>query len=275
MAETHFLNAVAAYLRGTAGKGDVAEPVQAGDLPAVVVSLDSVQRVGSGLGERTTMVTSGVLHWTATIDLANPVLPEDPKFKLVTQDHPEQLILPQDTLLRANGSEGPLEAADLSVSVGGVPQTVVNALPAAGQVSADAALGVLTFGSPLPTTGSVVAGYFVGRWERRVTEIAGVLRFDVRAADASGVASLSAAVVESLLQAVHPALKGLRKIALTSLSSVGVSDPLRADSRGRTALFSFDYEHEVDRPYSSGGVIRKIGVTAEVSRSLDKKEPAS
>jgi len=269
MAETHFLNAVAAYLHTKAGHGDVAEPAQAGDLPAVVVSLDSVQRLGSGLGERTTMISNGVLSWTATIDLANPVLPEDPKFKLVPDDHPEQLILPQGALLRADGSEGALGPADLSVTVGGTPQTVVKAPPGPGEVSADALLGMLTFGSPLPTAGNVVVSYFIGQWERRITEIAGVLRVDVRAADASGVASLSTAVVDALLQAIHPALKGLRKIALTSLSSVGIADPLRADSRGRTALFSFDYEHEIDRPYSSGGVIDRIEQHVDVTERLN------
>jgi len=268
MAETEFLDAIASYLRAAgASKTDIAEPLQAGDLPAVVLSLDSVHRVGSGLGERTAMVTDGVLQWTATIDLANPVLPEEPSFKLVPDDHPETLILPQGDLRRADGSEGALGPADLSVSLNGTALTVVNAPPAAGQVRADAPLGVLTFSSPLPKTGKVVATYFISQWERRVTEIAGVLRVDVRAADVAGVTTLSATVVDALLQAAHPTVKGLRKIAVTSLASIGVPDPLRADSRGRAALFSFDYENEVDRPYSSGGIIERIEITSTLNGS--------
>jgi len=270
MAETEFLSTIANYLKTGANLSptpalvDIAEPVQGTDLPAVVLSLDTVQRLGSGLGERSAMITDSALPWTATIDLANPVLPEEPTFVLLSPDR-RQLILPHGGLRQADGGEGPLGAADLSVTVAGVARTVVNTPPGANEVRADPTVGLLAFGSPLPATGKVIANYVLGQWERRVTEITGVLRVDVRAASVSAVADLSAAVVTSLMQAPRVTIKGLRKIAVTELSSIGLPDSLRANSRGRTALFNFDYEHEVNRPDSSGGIIQHIPITSRLN----------
>jgi len=272
MAETEFLAAIADYLKNRAGLAPapqtigVAEPVQGTDLPAVVLSLDSVQRLGSGLGERSALVTDGALPWTVTIDLANPVLPEEPTFRLLSDDK-TQLILPHGGLRQLEGAEGPLGPSDLQVTVAGTPITVVNTPPGAGEVRADPAIGLLTFGSALPATGDVVVSYVLGQWERRVTQIAGVMRVDVRAASVTAAAELSAAVVSALSQATHATIKGLRKISVTSLSSVGLPDAQRADSRGRVALFSFDYEHEVNRPESSGGVIQRIPITSLIAGS--------
>lgn len=269
-AETAFLTAVADYLRTGAGLTpapalvDIAEPLQSSDLPAVVLSLETVQRPGSGLGERSEMITDGALPWTASIDLTNPVLPEEPDFVLLSPNRRE-LILPHGGLRQADGGEGPLGAADLSVTVGGVARTVVNTPPGADEVRADPTVGLLVFGSALPANGTVVANYVLGQWERRVTQIAGVLRVDVRASTAGVVATLSAAVVDALMGAVQVEIKGLRKLAVTELSSIGLPDTLRANSRGRSALFGFDYEHEVNRPDSSGGIIQRVPITSRLT----------
>jgi len=269
MAESEFLNAIVNYLKTGAGLSpapalvDIAEPVKATDLPAIVLSLDTVQRLGSGLGERSALITDGALPWTATIDLANPILLEEPTFVLLSPDR-RQLILPHGGLRRADGGEGPLGPADLSVTVGDTAYTVVNTDPDTNEVRADPTVGLLTFGNPLPAAGKVVANYVLGQWERRVTELTGVLHVDVRDVAAEAVAQLSAAVVTALMQAPQVAIKGLRRIAVTELSSIGLADALRAKSRGRTALFDFQYEHEVNRPDSSGGIIRRIPITSRL-----------
>lgn len=269
--ETGFLDAIAAHVtsRAPSAKVGFAEPVGAPDLPAVVLSLDSVQRLGSGLGERSALITNGALQWTSTIALANPGLPEEPSFALFTIERPRELILPHGGLRQADGDEGPLGPADLTVKVNGTARTVVTGTPAnPNEVSADPRIGLLRFGGDLAPTDTVVATYFLGQWERRVTPIAGVLRADVRAAAIGDVVAVSGAVFAALAEAAQPAVRGLRKISLTSLTSVGLPDSQRADSRGRTALYTFDYEHEVNRPDSSGGIIQRVDIHAVLKQGV-------
>lgn len=269
MAETAFLAALAAFLRDQAGllpapaSVGVIDPVQAGELPALVLSLEKVQRQHPGLGERAELISDGALPWQATIDLANPVLPQEPGFVLLSADR-RSLILPHGGLRQADGGEGPLGPADLSVSVAGAARTVVAGAPGAGQVQADAQIGLLRFGAALPATGLVRVSYVLGQWERRVTPLSGVLRLDIWAADGSSCASLSDAAINALLAAPDAALAQLHKLVLTDLSGVGVPDPLRVRARGRTARFAFAYEHVVDRPDSSGGVIRQIPIHSQL-----------
>jgi hypothetical protein len=267
MAETAFLTAVADFLdsdaRLASAKIGIAEPAAAGDLPAIVLSLEELHRLGGGLGERSAMITDGALPWRATIDLANPVLPEEPSFLLLSADR-RQLILPHGGLRRRDGSGGPLGAADLALTVAGAPRTVVNAAPGPNEVRADPLVGELTFGGGLPLTGTVVADYVLGQWERRVTNLAGTLRLDVRAASTAAVADLSAAAIDALLAAARKGLPGLSTISLSNLSSIGLADTALASSRGRSARFSFEYEHELNRPDSSGGVIRRIPITSQL-----------
>jgi hypothetical protein len=269
MAETAFLAALSAFLRDQAGllpapgSVGVADPVQNTDLPALVLALEKVQRQHPGLGERSELISHGALLWQATIDLANPVLPEEPTFVLLSADR-LSLTLPHGGLRQLDGGEGPLGPADLSVSVAGTPRTVVAGVPGAGQVQADAAIGLLRFGTPLPGVGLVVVNYVLGQWERRVTPISGVLRLDVWAANGNTCTTLSDAAVNALLAAPDRTLTQLHKLVLTDLSSIGVPDPLRAGARGRTARFGFAYEHVVNRPDSSGGVIRRIPINTEL-----------
>ncbi len=92
----------------------------------------------------------------ATIDLANPVLPEEPDFVLLDATR-RVLILPHGGLVRQDGSDpgdAPLAAADITVLVAGAPRTVVTAPPAAGEVRADPRVGTLTFGDALAGGGN-------------------------------------------------------------------------------------------------------------------------
>jgi hypothetical protein len=276
-AETAFFSALAGYL-STPGlltpapaRIGSAEPIIAAELPAIVLSLEEVQRLGAGLGERAALVTDGALPVTARVDLANPVLPEEPGFRLLSDDR-RTLVLPHGGWVKADGSSGALSSADLQVSVDGAPRTVVNAAAGAAQVRPDALVGTLLFGAALPATGIVQATYVLGQWERRVTPIAGVLRIDLRAAAAADLVALTAAVADAFDDgAALPS--GLRKMVLGQMSSIGAPVPALANARGSSLRYRFEYEHVVNRPDSSGGVIARIPISTRLQATT--VEPAS
>ena len=103
------------------GQVGVVEPVAAGDLPAVVLSLDATSRVRVGIGERSELVT-GALPARTTVDLANPALPGEPTFSLVDGTR-TVLTLLHGGQVHADGSEAttPLDPADITVTLDGAP----------------------------------------------------------------------------------------------------------------------------------------------------------
>lgn len=281
-AETALIDALAAHLAQRTGLATArvgpALPAAAGDLPAIALSLPEVHRISPGLGERAALISDGALPVRARIDLANPFLPGEPGFSLVSADR-LSLVLPHGGQVKADATTGPLAAADLQVSVAGVARTVVQAAPGAGQVQPDAATGTLRFGAPLPATGEVVANYFLGQWERRVTPLAGRLLVTVCTAGSAQaqaqMRTLSVAVADAMDEA-GTLPRGLRKVALAALGATTVLAAVEAGpagSRRRELLFSFEYEHEINRPDTSGGVIRRIPITSQLlSTAVD---PAS
>jgi len=269
MAANAFLTAVGTYLAGAGltpapATIGIAEPIRKADLPAIVLSLQDTDNAGTGVGERTTLITDGVLPWQATIDLANPVLPEEPTFRLLN-DARTILTLPHGGLVRQDGSTGPLTAADLSVTVGGTNRPVVTGPPAGDEVRADPQVGQLTFATPLPGTGTVEALYLLGQWEQRLGRLAGTLRVDVCSATADTLAILSAGVVDALLDArARQEIRRLHHLDLAALSSIGALEvPLNL--RRRSAQFHFAFELEINRPDSSGGIIQRIPITTRLS----------
>lgn len=275
-AETALISALAAYfarpglLAPVPASAGAAEPIAVAELPSIVVSLPEVRRLGAGLGERASAMT-GALPVSVEIALANPVLPSEPGFNLLSADR-LTLVLPHGGWVKADGSLGPIAGADLQVAVGGAARTIVNAPPGALEVRPDAPVGTLLFGAPLPGAGSVQATYFVGQWERRMTPIAGRLALDVRAAAAVDVDALSSALLDAMDDAEQLPV-GLRKLALQSLAPIGRADVQLAGSRGRTLNYSFEFEHQIDRPDSSGGVIRRIPIGTRLLSTL--VEPGS
>jgi hypothetical protein len=265
MAEIQFLEAVRSFLAGPAGLTPApaavgaAEPLTAGtDLPAVVLSLEQAQRDGGGEGRGEPV--SGALPWRAVLDLADPVLPGDPPLVLLSADR-RRLTLPHGGLVTRDGGPGPLAAADFEVTVAGVSRTLVPGPPGAGEVAVEPAVGQLTFGAPLPASGELVAEYILGRWERRTVHLKGTLRADVCAADAAAVGPLAAAVVEALeSDAARAALPRLHRMDLTALGSIGAPEPDFAGCRRQSLRFAFRWEHQIDRPDSSGGILRRIEV---------------
>jgi hypothetical protein len=204
------------------------------------------------VGERSSLVV-GALRWQATVDLANPVLPEDPSFRLLDPAR-KVLVLPHGGLVRADGSEGPLGAADLTVTLNGGPRAA----------AADPAVGKLTFVTALPATGTVQASYFVGQWERRVERLSGVLRVDACGKTAADAAALSDAALDALQgERVRRGVRRLLSFGVAGVSSIGAAEQ-GTSVRRRVLRFAFVYEHDVDRPDSSGGVIRGIPITAHL-----------
>ena len=278
MPETAFLDALLAHLAGLTGAAallpapvllGISEPTAAADLPALVLSLDDARRLGAGLGERSLLVTGSALSWSAVIDLAHPVLPDEPGFSLLSADR-RTLTLPQGGLKRADGSDGVLGPADLSVRMGATVFAVVAGVPVGNQVRAAAAVGQLLFGNPLPAAGTLLISYVLGQWERRVTPIAGTLRLDVYGADANAAVALSSAVLQALAGISATQIRGLRKLSLAQIGPVLASDTAHASARRRSALLAFEYEHEINRPDSSGGVIARVEIGTVVDADTDQ-----
>jgi hypothetical protein len=267
-----FLRVISDYLQAQAGLTPapktvgIADPVSAAEMPAVVLSLNRVRPMGNGLGERSKLITDGTLPCKATIDLTNPVLPEEPSFRLLNPDRTE-LVLPHGGLVRVDGSQGPLGPVDLSISVGGVDRQVVTGSPGPTQIRAEPLVGRLFFGTALPANGIVEANYFLGQWEQRTSRIAGTLRIAIRDTDLVKVRDLSTAVVDALQPPRSKAIKGLHGMTLVMLGSIQPPDAALANSRARVALLSFEFELEINRPESSGGIILRIPVKDNIDAS--------
>ncbi len=242
----------------------VIEPAVAADLPAVVLAIENASRPSNGLGEGAALITNGALAWTADIDLANPVLADDPTLNLLSPDR-TRLTLPHGGLVRSDGSTGQLSAGDIQVTVQGNAQTLVAAAPAASQFVVDPQAGSLTFGQVLPASGHVVANYFLGQWEQHILASNGVLRVSVVASDAPTVRDLSTNVVAGLLDTPSPESSNLPRLQITEMGSVGSADPSLAPARMRVMRLQFDFKQEINVPESSGGIIQRIPVQAGVS----------
>ncbi len=200
----------------------------------------------------------GALRWTATIDLANPVLADEPTFVLLEATR-LKLMLPHGGQVRRDGSPPPLAAADINITVGGLARTLTTGAPAGNQFSIDATIGTVTFGSALPPTGMLVAEYFLGQWEQRLARIAGTLRIDVCAASVNDVRKIAEGIVSALeAPLARTTIGGLYALSVRGIGSVGPRVPEFANSHRRTLRFAFVYEAEINRPDSSGGIIKQI-----------------
>jgi hypothetical protein len=127
----------------------------------------------------------------------------------------------------------------------------VTGAPTGLEVRADPQVGQLTFATPLPATGTVEALYLLGQWEQRLARLAGTLRVDVCSTAADGLATLSAGVVDALLDPrARQEIRRLQHLDLAALSSIGALEaPLNL--RRRSAQFHFAFELEINRPDSS------------------------
>ena len=240
------------------------EPVAAHELPALVVALEQGRRLGNGLGERSSLVTNGALRWRADVNLANPVLPAEPSFSLLTPDR-RQLTLPHGGLVRADASSGALTATDIQVQVNGTPRTLVNAAPGANDFSIDHLVGLVTFGAALPGAGILQANYFLGQWEQRTLRSSGVLRLAVLASSADAVRDLSNSILTAVGDAPSALLPGLTQFSVAEIGTIGAADLPLANARRRVVRFTYEYEEDVNVPESSGGIIQRVSIQASVN----------
>ncbi len=280
MTEVAFLSAVESFIDGAAASLPVTpgsigsvEPVSADDLPAVVVSLEQSERLESGLGDGAVVVT-GALPAATRLDLASPLLPAD-ELSLLSQDR-RTLTLFHGGQVRLDGSQGDLAAEDLQVRLTTpaadptdpdaiAELTLVPGDPGPGQFQASPEAGRLRFGEPLPAVGRISADYFIGRWSRVVERLRGVLRLDAYAVAAGDTADLSTALVRALAgPGARSAIDRLVRLTPLSLSSVGPPEAEVANARRRTARFQFEYEHKLDQPVSSGGIVGRIPIDTEL-----------
>jgi hypothetical protein len=176
MAEVAFIDALSSFVAAVPGLtpppaliGPVAPITPGIHLPAIVFALTEVTRPGTGMGGGMEPL-AGALPWQATIDLADPTLPDIPDFSLISPDR-LSLILPHGGLVRNDGTEDPLAAVDFSLSVNGASRPLVAPPPTGDQISVDPVAGVVTFATALPAAGTVIAAYHIGQWERQVTMI--------------------------------------------------------------------------------------------------------
>ncbi len=269
MIEETFLTVTSAWL-GTVGLQpvprsiDMVEPAQSGDLPVLVLSLQGAEHAGMGLGNRTS-VRTGALRWAVAISLAQPFLPGEPGFSLVNANRRE-LILPHGGLVRADGSEGALAATDLQVTVAGGGQTLVNGVPAAGQFSVEPQTGRLTFGTPLPATGTVQATYRLGQWEQKVERVSGTLRLDAYASTPAQVRTLGLGAGAALTGAsARVGIPRLLSMEIKEVSSISAPIPGLGTGRRMSLRFQFEFESEINEPESSGGIILRIPADATIS----------
>ena len=278
MPEVAFLDAVAAFLAGPAGlspaPGTVGfgEPVIGDVLPLLMLSLVTVNRLDIGLGGGLTEVSQGALPVTATIDLAQPVLPGPPPLQLLDPTR-RLLTLPHGGLIRADGLDGPLGPGDIVVTVAGQLRTLSAGVPGPAQYAVDPLVGQLAFGAALPAAGAVVARYNLGIWERSTTLIDGTLDLGIWDTDLPRLGAISAVAVRALLGAARGPLPGLRRIGLASLGAVAAPQSAGPFARMRPARFGFQYEHILDAPASSGGIIRRVPITSRLAAFLH--DPAS
>lgn len=268
IAEDAFLGAIGSYLLAssltpTPTLIGVAEPLAATELPALVLSLVSSERVGAGLGERAAVVI-GALSTTATVNLSTPTLPADPTFVLLDPTR-RVLTLPHGGLVRDDGSTGPFSGSDVELRVDGNLLTLAAAAPGAGQYTLDPMIGRVTFGAALPPTGTLVVRYFLGQWEQRVQRLKGILRVDACAGSSALVAALGEAVSSALLApSAKSTVRHLDSLKVLSLSSIGPTEP-PANLRRRRQEYSFAFEHEINSAESSGGVIQSIPIATHLT----------
>lgn len=233
-------------------------PVTASQLPAVVVSLAEVRERLQGIGRLPAPTLTGALRVDTSLDLANPVVTfPDEVVRLLSPDR-KTVQLAHGPLVRADGTTtGTWGPGDIRVVRGATTFIPVLGPPTAGRVQVDPDLGVLRFPSPLPTSGTLELGYFVGEWEVRTARYQGVLSVETFARDLPGVNALSRQVAAVLDE---PAILGLQQLSPASWGPAGVPDDQRANSRSRALTYRFDYELIEPKLATGGGLIATVSV---------------
>jgi hypothetical protein len=239
-----------------------AYPVQDDQLPAVTLSIADAGERLPGIGRAPAPTVTGALRVETTIDLADPVLtfPGGETASLLSQDR-RTVHAPHGPLVRADGSsDQPFEPADLRFAIGATVFTPVAGPPGPGEVQVLAEEAQLHVAAPLPATGTLALGYFLGEWEIRSSRYAGALSVEAFGEDAAGVDALSRQLEAALLEAPAGGVPGLGMLSATSWGPVAAGPPAFGTTRRRELRYRFDYELIEPRLGTAGGPILTIDV---------------
>lgn len=236
-----------------------AEPGGATDLPAVTLAIAGVTEEVAGIGRVPRGTRTGALEVTLDVDLANPVLDlgGGESLLLVPADR-RSLTLPHGPLVRADGTpDAPFGASDLLVRDTSA-WTVVAAAPTGKQVRPDVDAGLLRFGQPLPTSGTLHVEHHIGVWDTVVSRYQG--RLDVRVAAQGTALKTLARNVAVVLAERHPGVR----LAPRAWAAATRPDPTAGlPNTARVQLVTYRFDAEIEQPLltSGGGVITDVSVT--------------
>jgi hypothetical protein len=235
-------------------------PAAAGDIPRITVSLEDVVPSIRGLGAFPSPPLTGALRVDTTVDLANPVLDlPGERVELLPGDR-RTLQLPHGAVVRASGDDTPPYAtADLLVRLGETTFAPVHEAPTATQVQLDIPSGALTFANPLPATGTLELGYFVGTWDVRVERFKATVHLDMAATTAAALETLSEAV-ETALAPERAGARGFRTIEPRALSSAAPIPGIAGAHRSQRLTYAVEFESIEPVIPSSGGPIQVVDV---------------
>ncbi len=240
---------------------DAVAPSAPGDIPHITVSVADAVPGFRGLGEIPGPPQTGALRVDTTIDLADPVLHLAGEDVTLLSANRRVLQIPHGAVVRASGDDvAPYTTADLLVRVGATTFAPVHQAPAAGQVQLDIPSGTLTFPSPLPATGQVELGYFIGLWEVRVERFAASVLVDVAHNNSAAHAALTEAIEAAMRVGEWPASSGMRSIEPVALSAATSIPGLPAANRTQRLTFRCDIERIEPVIPTSGGPIRLVDV---------------
>jgi hypothetical protein len=240
---------------------DAVVPAAAADLPRITVSVADAVPAVRGLGEVPGPPQTGALRVTTAVDLADPMLRlAGETVELLSSDR-LVLQLPHGGVVRSDGSDAPpFSPSDLTVRLGATTFTPTQQAPVGDQVRLDIVAGALTFANPLPASGTLDLGYFVGLWEIRVERFAATMFVDVAHNDLGAHQVLTEAVESALARDQWPAAAGMRSIQPVALSAASVIPGLAVGSRTRRLTFRVDVERIEPVIRTSGGPITAIDV---------------
>jgi hypothetical protein len=233
-------------------------PADAADLPAVTISISGASEPLRGVGRLPAPTLTGALRVETSLDLENPVVAfPDEDVRLLSDDR-RVVLLAHGPLVRADASTTPpWRQADLAVALGATTFAPVAGNPAAGQVQVLVDTGELRFASPLPDTGTLDLGYFVGEWEVRTARYRGDLNLEAFAEDRAGVDTLSRQIGDAL---DSPSIPGLQQLSPTAWGPVGAVDATRGNARSLALTYRFDYELIEPKLATGGGLIASVAV---------------
>jgi len=240
-------------------------PAAAADIPRITVSLEEILPAIRGLGSTPSAPLEGALRVNRSIDLADTVLHADGEdIDLLSGDR-RTLQLPHGSVVRASGDAiAPFSTGDLLVRLGATTFTPVHHAPGAGEVEVDFLAGALTFANPLPATGTLQLGYFVGLWELHVERFAATVHLDVAGADAGATEALSTAVEAVLTPEQGVQQAGFRRFEPRALEAAGPIPGIAGAFRSRRLTYAAEFELIEPVIPSSGGPIRAVDVDSEL-----------